>query len=238
LLKAIHGCCTDPIKRTHLQITTAAFPTVRDDPRWISPFPLRPELQLRYLYFQAVDAFDVASSALGLRASSVGIGAVRFLAECHVQVRFLVEVTGSERQKRAHRLIQSGIDRVRKLGGPRLTGREADDAENRLAQIAREDGVQHVRAAPGREHLFKTYTKPGYVFFATLSELGSHPGFLHLVPFFTDPETRMINVNLSGAPWIALCGWRSGSRRSGTSRTTSGRPSGGSSGYVGCNPDR
>jgi len=56
---------------------------------------------------------------------------------------------------------------------------------------------------------FNSYLPPGYEVFTTLSELGSHPGFLHIVPFYADPETNVVNVNLSGAPldralWVAL----------------------------------
>lgn len=74
-------------------------------------------------------------------------------------------------------------------------------------------------------YLFKTYLKPGYVVFSTLSEIGSHPGFFHLIVFHQDRKTRVIDVNLTGQPaeraaWIAsafeffgnttegkFCGW-------------------------------
>lgn len=190
----------------------AQFATpLTDDPRWLSPYPLRPELQLRHLFLQALDAYDASVAGLHHRTSSAAVGSIRLLAECCVIVRWLTEVDGAERRKRSYRLTMDGIVRMEQMRkhGVKWASKPALDAmKQRLNELAREDGVQYVREAPDAKHLFDKYLRGGYEVLSILSELGSHPGFFQAVLFHLDEAKTVMAVDLERAHadramWVA-----------------------------------
>jgi hypothetical protein len=135
----------------------------------------------------------------------VAIGAIRFLTEVYALTCWLTDTSSEqEKRKRGYRLALGNIARARAL----LKKDNADAAVvsqlqtsiDRVREIAREDGIQYVNEQPGADYLFKEYLEPGYILFATLSEIGSHPGFLQVLVFHADRESSRIEVNISGSP--------------------------------------
>jgi hypothetical protein len=115
LLDKAYGSCQELRSVARSQaIAEFAGPLV-DDLRWLSPFPLQPDLQLRHLYLQGLDALDVAAVGLRSSTSSAAVGAVRLVAECCVLVKWLTEHDGPERRERAYRLAMDGIKRTRRM---------------------------------------------------------------------------------------------------------------------------
>lgn len=204
LLRVLSEHCAR-LHRAAMEQAEAGFVETPDDPRWSYAFPLRSDLQLIHLFIQMADAFDVAATSLRARTSAVGIGAIRFLAEGYVLIRWLAEPSNeTERRKRAYRFAlgctigTQGMLKHTADADPR-TMRSLAESIQRLQQIAKEDGIQHVREAPKMDYLFKSYIAPGYVVFSSLSEIGSHPGLLQILVFYQDRRSRRIDVNLAGS---------------------------------------
>jgi hypothetical protein len=214
LIRGLAGVCERLLEAAHRQLGEY-FGTKPDDARWPYPFPLRSDLQIKHLFVQMEDAFNVAWPNLAVRTSAVAIGAIRFLAEGYVLIRWLTDPTDEiERRKRAYRFVLGEIaDTVGTFKHAddvdAATIRSLKESKETLLKIAREDGIQHLGGPPRADYLFKTYLKPGYVLFSTLSEIGSHPGLAQTLLFHQDRETRMINVDLTGQPgeralWIGV----------------------------------
>jgi hypothetical protein len=201
LLDGIYESCREIREMAWKKAAIEFVTPLVDDSRWLSPYPLKPELQLRHLFLQSLDAFDLAAIGLRARTSSASIGSVRLLAECCVLVRWLTEVEGTEQRKRAYRLAMDGIKRLRRMGkhGLSATDAQLDAMKKRLNEIARDEGIQHVGDAPDPVHLFNTYLKQGYVVFSVLSELGSHAGFFQVVLFHLDSQKEVVAVDFDGA---------------------------------------
>jgi hypothetical protein len=182
---------------------------ITDDPRWSFPWPLRFEIQHRYLFTASLDAFDVALGTLRQRPSQQAFAAVRFLAETLVTVRWLCEPSdATERDLRSRRVLLGSIERARKLGrhvksdDPKAAEviAQVGRMRDRLLEISKEDGFDHLRASPDRKWLFdKHLAEIGYGAFALLSELGSHPGPLGVMFYAMDPRSKVADVNFSGA---------------------------------------
>jgi hypothetical protein len=203
LLDHIYSLCQEIRDTAWDKAVTEFAAPLTDDPRWLSPYPLQPELQLRYLFLQSLDALDLAALGLRARTSTAAIGAVRLLAECCVLVKWLTEEGGAEQRKRAYRLAMDGVKRTRRLqkhakGG--ITDAQLDAMKSRLLEIARRDGVQHVGEAPDATYLFNKFLRPGYAAFSVLSEIGSHAGFFQVVLFHLDPKTDVVAVDFDGSP--------------------------------------
>jgi hypothetical protein len=139
-----------------------------------------------------------------LARSAAPSGGTGFIAETFALISWLTESTDErERRKRAYRFLLACIERTRN------TLRHAPDPEpstlrslkrsaDELRQIARDDGIQGLRGSPDAPYLFKNYLEPGYVLFAMLSEIGSHPGLLQILVFHQDRASRRIDVDLGG----------------------------------------
>jgi hypothetical protein len=208
------GELLEALARSGAQLLEAAreldgmLPQPKLDPRWAYPTPLGSDLQLRHLFLQAWDATDLALSGLHRRTSAVAIGAVRYLAEAFTLICWLTDarVDDLERRKRAYRFALSSIvgtkDMLKHAGAAANAATMASlkEAMDTLHRLAHEDGIQYVAERPKAPHLFKEYTVPGYVLFSSLSEIGSHPGFLQMLVFHQDRATRSIDVNFTGQP--------------------------------------
>jgi hypothetical protein len=214
LLRALVGVSERLLLAAH-QRAGEGFGTKPDDARWPYPFPLRSDLQVKHLFVQMEDAFAVAWTNLAVRTSPTAIGAIRFLAEGYVLIRWLTEPTDEmERRKRAYRFV------LREIGETLRVLKHADDAEpatirslkestGLLRDIAKQDGILHIGESPRTAHLFDTYLEPGYVIFSTTSEIGSHPGLLQMMLFHQDRGSKQINVDLTGAvgeraAWVSI----------------------------------
>ena len=192
---------------------------IRDDERWRAPLPLRFEAQLVLLFGGALDAYEVTAAILRDRALQQAFSGIRFLLETLAQIRWLVEPGGvRERQVRSYRLLYGQISRWAKLLKEDVAGEpEAiqmivpiETWEARLRELAREDGLQHLKPPPGRSHLLREYgPKSGYPVFSMLSELGAHPSAVGNLLFSLRPEDRTIDYRIDAAPverafWCAV----------------------------------
>ena len=202
LLASIYRSCQD-LRDAAWEKSLVGFATdLPDDPRWQTPFPLRPELHLRYLYLQALDALEVSTLGLRVRTSSAALGALRLLAECCVLVKWLTEKDGAERRKRSYRLAMDGIKgtkRMQKYAKGGVSPQALAAMEKQLRELAKEDGVQHVGCSPDSIWLFNKYLQSGYASYSILSELGSHAGFFHVTLFRRDPKSKTVAVDFGGA---------------------------------------
>jgi hypothetical protein len=80
--------------------------------------------------------------------------------------------------------------------GAELVAR-SESYEKRLRELAREDGLQQLKAEPGRRHLFTEYVpESGYPTFSMFSELGAHPGAIGNVLFSMNAVNRTIEYTL------------------------------------------
>jgi hypothetical protein len=205
LLQGLAGVCQRLLEAAHKQVGEQ-FGTNSDDARWPYPFPLKSDLQIKHLFVQTEDAFNVAWPNLAVRTSAAGIGAIRFLAEGFVLIRWLTEPSDeTEQRKRAYRFVLGEISDTRRMfkhtaDSDSSTVRSLEESAEMLRGFAREDGIQYLDEPPRADSLFKTYLEPGYILFSTLSEIGSHPGLAQMLVFHQDPGTRMINVDLTGQP--------------------------------------
>lgn len=206
---------SDRLRVTVYQEMHAAFGSMTDDARWSHPFPLRWELQCRYLLIQAWEAFCTVLDALAPRASGAALGAVRLLAEDVTLLLWLLEEEG-ERQRRACRLALTALRTIGSMvtHEPDAVTKAAviervETAEAVLRSIAAAEGVSTLKEVPDRPYLFRSYIPgSGYGMFALLSTLGGHPGFLQPVLFFRGSGTT-VDINLAGAHgerayWLAL----------------------------------
>lgn len=205
LAQLIDGCAS--LLREATKQHEATFGKITDDERWTHLFPLRFELQIRLLFQQGLDAFDLCCTGLKARASGVALGALRFLAEDLALVRWLTEPKDEDsRRQRSYRVVMGSI-----AGARSIVNREPDETttkagalqrlneiETRLSELAREDGIQTVKEPLGTDELFERYMQEGYRFFGELSEFGSHPGFHQFFVFF-DPTSKHIELDWTAA---------------------------------------
>jgi hypothetical protein len=196
----------------------AEMGSLTDDPRWEAPTPLRFEVQLASLFFGALDAFDVTAAILRRRASQQAFNGLRFQMETVPLIRWMSEPTEpGERQERAYRVLCGQITRYAKFL-MEDAGRDRDALQGvhavrrwgeRLREIAKQDGIEHLQRELGRRELFdKYFPKSGYPIFSMYSELGSHPGAFGNLLFSLRPESREINYDL-GQALVARAFWSS-----------------------------
>lgn len=77
----------------------------------------------------------------------------------------------------------------------------------RLREIAKQDGIEHLQRELGRRELFdKYFPKSGYPIFSMYSELGSHPGAFGNLLLSLTTEGREINYDL-GQAVVARAFW-------------------------------
>lgn len=180
-------------------LTSPESATREDD--WSYPFPLNWELQLRYLWTGAADAFGVVAQFLPSRAAPSVLAQIRFLVETRCLVKWLAEPEEA-RQARGYRWTINELRDVRRiLMG--WSGHEEDKTptlqqlktmEKEVKQRATDDGVP-LPKQPNMRSLLMTYGY-GYTVYAVLSDLGSHPGFASSLAFFRVPGKQKIDINL------------------------------------------
>jgi hypothetical protein len=190
---------------------------IYDDERWPWGFPLRHELQLRFLLLGALDVYEVTANAIRARATLQVFSTIRHLSETLVLVKWMCEpASDDDRQRLAYGVLKSQLPRWAKM----LREDAADDpdamevvaeAEQMLADLsllAEEDGVGEIPALPGRRELYTEYFPiAGYGAFALQSELGSHPGPIAHLLFVEHREAgRVVDV---GAAWEERTFWSS-----------------------------
>lgn len=194
--------------------------SIRDDVRWSSPLPLRFEGQLAVLFLGALDAYDTTTGILRAKASQQAFNGLRFQVEALTLLRWMIEPDDAQkRQVRAYRVLCGQLMRWGKLLKEDARG-DPDAAEGvdrieqweaRLRELAKQDGIQHLRSEPDRRHLFTEYlTGSGYPVFSMFSELGSHPGAVGNVLFSLRTESREIDYSL-GEAWLARAFWSAAS---------------------------
>jgi hypothetical protein len=166
----------------------------------------------------ALDAFDVTAAILRRRASQQAFNGLRFQMETVPLIRWMSEPTEpGERQERAYRVLCGQITRYAKFL-LEDAGRDRDALQGvhavrrwgeRLREIAKQDGIEHLQRELGRRELFdKYFPKSGYPMFSMYSELGSHPGAFGNLLFSLRPESREINYDL-GQALVARAFWSS-----------------------------
>jgi hypothetical protein len=184
----------------------AKIGSITDDPRWGGPIPLRFDSQLAVLFLGALDAYEVTTGILRERASQQAFNGLRFQVEALGLLRWLCEPEEArDRQIRSYRVLYGQISRWVKLlkedvagepDGAVITER-AESYEKRLRELAREDGLQHLKTEPDRRYLFTEYVpESGYPTFSMFSELGAHPGAIGNILFSMNAANRTIEYTL------------------------------------------
>lgn len=208
----------DTIGRIH----QASFPAT-DDPRWRYNVPTTVDMHVRAMFTHASDAFGVAIMALQNHASAAALAAIRHLAESLTRVRWLLEPSDTkQRRERAYAITQEAITWQFKMSRhvkeaataadppdlARKIAARADATQARLTELMKQDGLQAVKV-PGRPKLFADYMPGiGYVLFALLSSVGSHPAAAQSALFYSEPSTGnavydLQELNITRAYWIA-----------------------------------
>lgn len=199
----------------------ATFP-VQEDPRWRFNLPATVGTHMRAMFTEASDAFGLAITGLGHRASSADLGAVGQLAEILVRARWLVEPADAPlRRERGYALTADAITWLRKTSGraedvgevghPDLAGDIADRADTmtaRLAEIREDDGLEPVKV-PKRSKLLDAYLPgSGLALFALLTAAGSRPGAAPSGLFYAEPQVgnatySFQRLHIVRAYWLA-----------------------------------
>jgi hypothetical protein len=177
--------------------------SIPGDPRWRFNVPFTTAEHVRAMFGEASDAFGVAVTALGDRASSAALAAVACLAENLVRTRWLVEPSDAgQRRERGYALTAEAIAwfratsrRAEDAGGADQAGlaREIADRagtmESRLDELIRDDGLQAV-GVPKRLTLLQDYLPgAGLAPFALFSAAGSRPAGTPSALFYAEPGT-------------------------------------------------
>jgi hypothetical protein len=207
LLEAILTSGAQLFRRARQRI--AEIGSLTDDPRWEAPAPLRFEIQLASLFLGALDAFDVTTGILRRRASQQAFNGLRFQMETVALVRWMTEPTEpQDRQERAYRVLCGQITRYARFL-MQDAGRDRDALQGvhvvrrwgeRLQEIAKEDGIEHLKREPKRRELLDRYLQgSGHPTFSMFSELGAHPGALGNLLFSLQPGSREINYDVGQA---------------------------------------
>jgi hypothetical protein len=189
--------------------------SLTDDPRWEAPPPLRFEIQLASLFFGALDAFDVTTGILRRRASQQAFNGLRFQMETVALIRWMTEPTEpDQRQERAYRVLCGQITRyarflIRDAGRDReaLQGvRVLKRWGERLREIAKQDGIEHLKQELGRPELLNRYApRIGHPTFSMFSELGAHPSALGNLLFSLQAGSS--EINCGGQAVVARAFW-------------------------------
>ncbi len=166
---------------------------------WSYPLALNWRLQLRYLWNLAADAFEIVAAVLPKRASSAALAEVRLLVETYCQARWLTEAA-EERQRRACSIAMAEIRDLRGIFNAWATQRvERDEMLAMLVKMESEANqrAQRAEGAVRRPRLPQLLQGYGYgsVAYATLSDVGSHPGIASSLIFFHTPGTDSIDLN-------------------------------------------
>jgi hypothetical protein len=174
-------------------------PTMKDD--WSFPVPLNWRLQLRYVWADAADAFDVVAAVLPRRISASVLAQVRFLVESYCLVSWLARPL-EDRELRAMRFAMREVNNLRNV---LLKWRDHDvarqptlDGLNDMeAELQRRSAGRTLPSLPAMPVLVERYY--ARIAYATLSEVGSHPGLSSVVAFRLQPGEQRADLNLGGA---------------------------------------
>jgi hypothetical protein len=208
-------------------ITQASFGTsgAIDDLRWHHAISTTVDMHTRGLFLLAGDSYGIACVGQKMWASATSLGPIRHLAESLAQARWLLEGERATRRARALALTSEAIDstaqfneHLKKSDSYDLTVRVAkymdgavDKLREDLSAIRAEDGIPVVHL-PSREDLFDKYAaEVGYLQFALLSTVGSHPGAQQSAIFYGDPGRGRVNYDFQGeameierAYWVTM----------------------------------
>jgi hypothetical protein len=131
-------------------------------------------------------------------------------------IRWMTEPTEPhQRQERAYRVLCGQITRyARFLMQDAGRDREALQGVHavrrwgeRLREIAKEDGIEHLQRELKRRELLERYVQgSGHPMFSMFSELGAHPSALGNLLFSLRPESREINYDV-GQAVVARAFW-------------------------------
>ena len=163
------------------------------------------------LVLGSLDACDATIGLLRARASPQAFHTLRFLVESIALIRWVAKPTDvAGRQHRAYRVACGQVSRF-----GRFMMRDARQDRNRealdgvravrdwgthLRDIAREDGIPHLKREPDAPELFKSLDDvAGYASFSMHSEFGSHPGTAGHTFFALASHDRKISYDLRGA---------------------------------------
>jgi hypothetical protein len=197
---------------------------VPEDPRWRFNLPAAVETHMQAMFTEASDAFGLAVTGLGGRASAADLAAVGSLAEILVRARWLVEPADAMlRRERSYALTADAIAWLRETSGhaedvgevevgqPDLAGDIADRTETmaaRLDEIRQDDGLQPVKL-PKRRKLLDAYLPgSGLALFALLTAAGARPGAAPSGLFYAEAGSgnatySFQRLHITRAYWLA-----------------------------------
>jgi hypothetical protein len=190
------------------QLQLATLGDIPSDPRWRPPLPIRFHTQIGVLFLGALDAFDILCSVLRHRVSQQAFSLLRFQMESLAIIRWLNE--SDDQQERQHRSYQLACGQVRRFGTFMMqdAGREREaldqvkavrDWGTLLREIAKDDGIPHLKGEPTIPQLFTHADVAGYPRHKMFSELGSHPGTAGLTLFAIRSGADSISYDLRGS---------------------------------------
>ena len=160
------------------------------DPSWHRPWPTTVDTFIRSMFMTSLDAFGTAAVGLGMNASVASTGNIRAVAECHVLMRWVLDGESEDDQRgRVLAMTKTGIEQARgSLAHWERTAtgsndsamiayvKQALDATEVDLELLAQRSILKVPSRPDDLDLFDRYLPGGYLRFALLSNVGTHPG--------------------------------------------------------------
>ena len=174
-------------------------PSLQDD--WDHAVPLNWKLQLRFMWVNAADAFDLVAFTLPRRASPTLLAQIRFLLEGYCIVSWLT-ASSEEVEERALAFAGSEVTDIKNV---LLKWRNHDEdrqptldaLEHARAEIQERGKERTIPRKPSTQQLIETYYSK--VAHNLLSDVGSHPGLSSVTAFFLQRDGRTIDPNMHSA---------------------------------------
>lgn len=209
LLRAVHDNGTDLMQST-ARLTLGR--TFVDDRDWHRPWPTTLRMFVYLTFMTSLDAYGTIVVGLGRNASATAAGIMRVVAECHVRLRWVLEIDDeSVRRGRVMALSAASIQRTRRavrhaeqnapsrrMGeGYAHMGNMFDQAAADLEDFARRQTID-IPTTPGdlNLRLFNQFYDEGYAEFSMLSEMGLHAGPTPL--FYLRPSSGTLDYDFQG----------------------------------------
>jgi len=176
-------------------------PSLQDQENWNHAVPLDWQLQLRFLWVSAADAFDLVANTLPVRVSASLLAQIRLLLEHYCIVRWLTDPK-QDHQRRAIGFAASEVKDVMNVL-LKWTGYEADrqptlddlqQADIELQAMAGAEGLEKVPSMPDMVNAY--YKKVAWAF---LSDVGSHAGLAPVLVYFLRLDEHKIDLNMHEA---------------------------------------
>jgi hypothetical protein len=173
---------------------------------WDEYVPLAVDLQLHWLWYSAMDAFDMLAALVG-RAAVSSLGQVRLLMEQHALVSWLVE-SEQTRRTRAFCLTYSEIQDLLKLSHAWTVRPESQERlraelrrlSDKLETLASSEGILLTRR-PNEARLVDTYNSdlPARYQYEVFSDTGAHVGIIGALQFFSHQSVLPIRIDTQGS---------------------------------------